>query len=371
MKTTVTVARILTGVLFIFSGLVKAIDPRGLAYKMKEFFEAFSNDGYFPRLMHLLEEHALTFSVIMITLEVVIGVALLLGWQKKLTAWLLLLLMLLFTFLTSYVLFSGKIRACGCFGDCIPITPVQTFTKDIILLILSILLLVKRKYIRPVNKPLILLIYILVATFFTLYLQFYVLRHLPVIDCLPFKKGNNILELRKVPAGAIQAKYDFTFVYEKNGVKKEFTAAALPDSTWTFFERKQVLVSEGKNDVPLINDFSLSDADGNNQTEAVLNNPAAYYLFYLEFPSDHTSKWIEDFRALTRKAAGTKVFIVTSQRKAAEDFVEKNNLRVDAVYSSDATAIKTAARSNPTLYRMKGPVVQKKWGWANLGDVND
>src|SRR5436189_6023394 len=119
----------------------------------------------------------------MITLEVVVGVALLAGWQKKLTAWILVLLMLFFTFLTSYVLFTGKIRACGCFGDCIPLTPVQTFTKDIILLILALFLLIKRNYIRPIAKPLFSFLYILIATLLTLLLQFHVLKHLPVIDC--------------------------------------------------------------------------------------------------------------------------------------------------------------------------------------------
>ena len=129
MKLAVNIARVLVGVLFIFSGLVKAIDPLGLAYKMQEFFEAWHDGGYLPGLMNWLNGHALLFSVIMISLEVILGVALLLGMWKKLTAWLLLLLMLFFTFLTSYVVFSGKIATCGCFGDCILLTPMQTFTK--------------------------------------------------------------------------------------------------------------------------------------------------------------------------------------------------------------------------------------------------
>ena len=142
MKLIVSVARIFTGLLFIFSGLVKGIDPLGLAYKMQEFFEAWASGGFMQSTMAVFGNYALSFSIIIITLEVAVGVALLLGWQKKITTWILVLLMLFFTFLTSYVLFSGKIRACGCFGDCIPLTPVQTFTKDIILLTLSVLLLV-------------------------------------------------------------------------------------------------------------------------------------------------------------------------------------------------------------------------------------
>ena len=131
MKIIVNIARVLVGCLFIFSGLVKAIDPLGLAYKMQEFFEVWAASGYLKGMMDLLYDQALLFSVLMIALEVLLGVALLLGWRLKPVSWLLLALTLFFTFLTSYVLFSGKIRACGCFGDCIPLTPVQTFTKDL------------------------------------------------------------------------------------------------------------------------------------------------------------------------------------------------------------------------------------------------
>ncbi len=136
MKIVVNISRVLVGVLFIFSGLVKAIDPLGLAYKMQEFFEVWAAGGFVPGVMDWLHVHALWFSLLMIALEVVLGIALLLGWRIKTVSYLLLLLMLFFTFLTSYVLFSGKIKACGCFGDCIPLTPIQTFTKDIILSVL-------------------------------------------------------------------------------------------------------------------------------------------------------------------------------------------------------------------------------------------
>ena len=117
MKIIVNIARVLVGCLFIFSGLVKAIDPLGLAYKMQEFFEVWAASGYLKGMMDLLYDQALLFSVLMIALEVLLGVALLLGWRLNPVSWFLLALTLFFTFLTSYVLFSGKIRACGCFGN--------------------------------------------------------------------------------------------------------------------------------------------------------------------------------------------------------------------------------------------------------------
>lgn len=370
MRSIVTIIRIITGALFIFSGLVKAIDPRGLAYKMQEFFEVFAREGYMPSMMDALSNQALSFSIIMITLEVVLGVALLLGWQKKLTTWLLLLLMLLFTFLTSYVLFSGKIEACGCFGDCIPITPVQTFTKDIILLIFVLILLFNLRHIRPLNKPLILSLIVLISLGLTLALQWYVLDHLPSVDCLPFKKGNNVLELRKMPADAVADEYAYSFIYEKNGEKKEFTASALPDSTWVFSERKQSLVKKGKNNVPKINDFKLNTAEGIDSTEAILNDPGTYYIMFLEFPSPNTEHWVDEFKSFAASQQNkSKTYIVTSQRSVAEGLIAKHGIKVDAIFTSDATAIKTAARSNPTLYKFKGPVVEDKWGWASFEDL--
>jgi len=368
MKLTVTIIRILTGALFIFSGLVKAIDPLGLAYKMQEFFEAWANAGIMKGLMSSLNDYAVSFSIIMITLEVAVGLALLLGWKKRLTTWILLLLMLFFTFLTSYVLFSGKIRACGCFGDCIPLTPIQTFTKDIILLLFVIFLLINTKYITPVLKPLANTLAVVFGIALTLFLQIHVLKHLPVKDCLPYKVGNNILELRKMPANAIPDVFDYNFVYEKDGTKKDFTAASLPDSSWKFVERKQVLVKAGKNNIPLINDFSLTDEDGVIVTDSVLNTKGKYYLFFVKELTSDTTGWEKKLFQLNEQAQkeGTKVYIVTAQQQVVYDYMYDHNIITNGVLSSDGTAIKTAARVNPTLFVMEGPVVKNKLSWRDM-----
>jgi uncharacterized membrane protein YphA (DoxX/SURF4 family) len=371
MKIIVTIARILTGLLFIFSGVVKAIDPLGLAYKMQEFFEAWAASGFMKNAMGTLGNYALPFSIIMITLEVAVGVALLLGWQKKISTWVLVLLMLFFTFLTSYVLFSGKIRACGCFGDCIPLTPIQTFTKDIILLILSFLLLIKRRYIFPVAKPILNTIYLLICVIAVLALQAHVLKHLPAKDCLPYKIGNNILELRKMPADAVPDKYDYVFVYEKDGLKKDFPVTALPDSTWKFSERKQKLIEAGKNNVPLINDFSLTSEDGTDATDSILNTTNDYYLLFVKEPPTNVSEWIDQLKNIYFLSEEThqKIYVITAQRDNIKALFLKNKLPVDNIYTCDATAIKTAARTNPALFKMHGPVVENKWSWADFGQV--
>ena len=356
MKQAVNIARVLVGILFIFSGLVKAIDPLGLAYKMQEFYDVWAAEGILQGMMLWLNEQALMFSILMITLEVVLGIALLLGWRTKMVSWLLLLLMLFFTFLTSYVLFSGKIRACGCFGDCIPLTPIQTFTKDIVLLILVLLILVGTKYIKPIFSNGVNVSLFLILLFGVLGLQWYVLQHLPVKDCLPFKIGNNILELRKMPKDAIPDKFDYSFVYKKNGESKEFAVAALPDSTWEFVDRKQILTEKGKNNVPLINDFILKTENENDTTEAILNQQGEYYLVIAKDFNKEKDSWYADFKLFYAKSI-LPVYLVTSDPAAAKNILAIPNL---IILTCDATALKTAARVNPTLFLMKGPVVKNK-----------
>lgn len=368
MRLLVNIARILVGCLFIFSGLVKAIDPLGLAYKMQEFFEVWAGDGFLKGLMDLLHEHALWFSILMITLEVILGVALLLGWRKKMVSWLLLLMILFFTFLTSYVLFSGKIRACGCFGDCIPLTPVQTFTKDIILLILVLLILYGGRHIKPLFSNNINISVFLISLFAVLGLQWYVLKHLPVKDCLPFKTGNNILELRKMPKDAVPDRYDYVFVYKKNGTSKEFKVDNLPDSTWEFAERKQLLIEKGKNNVPLINDFILKTESGNDTTVSILSQAGEYYLLFAKEFDTGKDKWYKGFTEFY-STSKVPVYLVTADPKTAgEIFLRAGNTGI-TIFTCDVTAIKTAARVNPTLYLMNGPVIKNKWSWEDAKNI--
>lgn len=374
MKIIINIARLLVGSLFIFSGLVKAIDPLGLSYKMQEFFEVWSAGGFMKGLMESLTSYSLLFSLVMIALEVILGVALLLGWQKKVTIWLLLLLTLFFTFLTSYVLFSGKIRACGCFGDCIPLTPVQTFSKDLVLLALILIILAGQKHILPLFKKTVNNILILLTIITISLLQWYVLHHLPLVDCLPFKKGSNIAEGRKMPKDAVQDKYDYVFVYEKDGQRKEFkVATGLPDSSWKFADRKQVLVEKGRNNVPLINDLMFKTQNETDTTEAILNQSGEYYLLFMKnVPAikDPAKDWKADIDFILSAAAkGKKVFVITAQPAAAmarfsSAFAGKNIAL--PVFTCDATAIKTAARADQVLYQMNGPVVVNKWSGMDI-----
>jgi uncharacterized membrane protein YphA (DoxX/SURF4 family) len=131
MRIAIRIVQIFVAVLFIVSGLVKANDPIGLSYKMQEFFElwneGFAQGSFIRNILTFFNEQSLALSIIMITLEIVAGVALLLVWKKKFVLWLLLVLIVFFTFLTGYAYLSGKFTNCGCFGDCLPITPFTSF----------------------------------------------------------------------------------------------------------------------------------------------------------------------------------------------------------------------------------------------------
>ncbi|MDQ6761202.1 MAG: DoxX family membrane protein [Bacteroidota bacterium] len=368
MRILVNISRVLVGVLFIFSGLVKANDPLGLSYKMQEFFEVWAQNPGLTSTMNWLHSYALPFSIIMITLEIIVGAGILLGIWKRFFSLLLFLLIIFFSFLTGYAVLSGKIATCGCFGDCIPLTAMQSFIKDLILLVLILVIFFGAKYIIPVLTPVANFLILLISIFIVLGFQWFVMRHLPVVDCLPFKKGNNLLELRKMPANAIPDKKDFKFIYKKNGKEQEFTRKNIPDSTWEFVSREDFIVEKGSNNEPPVKDFYLSTFSGNDSTEAILGSPRHYYLFFIKDLLTGTDYWLNNFNAVYKKAKQNNIplYVVASQPSAARQFFNERNKFDLPILSLDATALKTAARTNPELYLMNGPVVENKWGWADF-----
>jgi hypothetical protein len=237
MQNFIKIVRWSVGLLFIFSGLIKANDPLGLSYKMQEFFEVWG--------MIYFNNYTLALSLVMNTLEIVAGIALLIKFPYKQTLWLLLGLIVFFTFLTGYALFSGKIKTCGCFGDCIPLTPQTSFIKDILLFICIVILIFTQKKVKANIHPALGISVLLLTTFLVGYGQKHVLTHLPIIDCLPYKQGNDIKEKMASPKGAIADSVSIMMEFEKEGKKYFFDANNFPsdfDSTYVYIDRKEVLV---------------------------------------------------------------------------------------------------------------------------------
>ena len=354
MKILLTISRYITGILFIFSGLVKANDPLGLSYKMQEFFEVWN--------LHALNQISLPLSIAMIAFEIIAGVAVIIGWRFNIFSWLLLLLIIFFTFLTGYALLSGNIRECGCFGDCFKLTAQDSFIKDIILTILIVFLFVNRNLISYRLHSRMAAISLIAATFFSFGFQWYVLRHLPLIDCLPYKIGSNIIDKRKIPAGAIADSTTINFVYVKQGKEIEFDADQFPadfsDSLYTFVRRYDKLVRKG-NAEPPIKDFVLINASNTDTTDAILAGPGKLLiLFSREWNADWNNKMTQVNQLAKEKNIG---FIIStaSAEKARE------NVTIP-VLESDLVAIKTAARVDPTLYLLDGATIRGKWAYADI-----
>lgn len=364
MKIAVNIARYLVGILFIFSGLVKANDPAGLGYKMHEFFEAWN--------MEQFNRFALTFSILMIAFEIVAGAALILGWQIKKVMWLLLLLIVFFTFLTGYAWKSGKFKSCGCFGDCIPLKPNQSFYKDLLLLALIIFLFIKHRLIKPLFGNLVSIILLLVVTLFSFLIQKYTLDHLPFRDCLSFKVGNSIIEKRKLTG--VQTRT--TFYYEKEGKEYTYTLPNYPpwlgDSTYIYKRRVDEKISAG-NSGDIILDFSLTSASGKDTTTDILQQPYQYIFYFVtDVPKPGKSaSWDGKFEEMIKAAAAKQipVYVVTNIRNEAEQYFNAQKKWNLPVFFCDIKPIQGAARTRPAVYLMNAGVIKGKWSYKDLGKV--
>lgn len=381
MKTAIRIVQVIVGLLFIVSGLVKANDPIGLSYKMQEFFElwsaGFASGSFVANLLTGLHNASLGLSIAMITLEILAGVALLLGWQKKAVLWLLLVLILFFTFLTGYAYLSGKFTNCGCFGDCLPITPLTSFIKDLALLAMIVFLLTGQRYIQPLMSARAQGLALLATLLLSLGFQWYVLNYLPIADCLPFKRGNHLPAQMKPPPGAVQDSFAIRFLYEKEGKQYEFAPENLPADfdTYKFIDRKQTLVRKGNADAP-IKGFTLTndtkdEMTGNtiNYSDTVLSQPKALLLFALGF---NQPRWIMETRAVVANAirVGIPVYVISSNYLEAEKAFAKANVRAAKFFNTDFTVVRTVARTNPTILLLKKGTVEKKWGRNGLAEAS-
>lgn len=358
MKIAVNIARVVVGLLFIFSGLVKANDPMGLSYKMQEFFEVWG--------VHKLDSLTLPMSVLMNAFEIIAGFALLLGWRIRLFSWLLLLLILFFTFLTGYTYITGNPKNCGCFGDCLLISSKTSFLKDVALTILIGFIMWQQKHIKPLLKEKWQLVCMSVVTLFCFLFQWYTLKYLPVVDCLPFKKGNNIAEQMKMPKNAIPDSTVITFIYKKDGKEVEFTADKFPADfnadTYTFVSRYDKVLRKGKNNQPPIKGFVLSGDSNEDSTSYVLEQPYAVLLFIENFKKAGKS-WKERFGNIykTAKAKNIPVFMVTAEPSEAPAAAAGTAFADVRIFKCDYKVIETAARAPACVLIIEKATILGKW----------
>jgi uncharacterized membrane protein YphA (DoxX/SURF4 family) len=356
MKILRTTGRIILGCVFIFSGTVKVIDPLGSAYKFHDYFQAF-NIGFFDSL-------ALPLAILLCTAEFISGFSVLSGLRLKTGMLGMLILMAIFTPVTFILALSNPVSDCGCFGDAIHLTNWQTFGKNLVLCFLLIILYTGKNQVKALfAKSTEWIIIISVIVLFVVF-SLINLRYLPVIDFLPYKKGVKIADKMVIPDGVPADEYRTTFIYEKNGIKKDFDLSNYPanDSTWRFVDQKSVLIKKGY--TPPIHDFIITSSNGEDLTQKILS-AGGYSILMIskklaESGKDHLTNGFNLGNYCM--ANGIDFYILTS---SGTD--EVNNYTNGLTFcSTDETTLKTMIRSNPGYILLRDGIILGKWSWANV-----
>lgn len=359
-------SRFFVGILFIISGLIKLNDPIGFSIKLEEYFVLFG--------MEWLSSSALAFSVIICAVEVVLGIALLLGIMQKQLSWVLLLMILFFTWLTGYSAVTGKVTDCGCFGDAIKLTPWQSFSKDVVLLVFILVIFIARNKITSSLSTSKQLIAVLAAYVISMVAGIYSVMYLPTVDFLPYKVGNNIPELMKIPEGAPLDSVETKMIYAKDGKEQAFTLKDYPwqDSTWKWVRTENILIKEGFR--PKIKDLRIADADGNDYSEDIIKHPD-YAIWVVSYDLEHTNKSaFEKIRALAdafeKEYKIRTIGLTSSNDLLTETFRHDYNLPF-TYYYCDATTLKTMVRANPGILLVKNGIIEGKWSHNGLPSIDE
>jgi uncharacterized membrane protein YphA (DoxX/SURF4 family) len=358
----VNLCRFILAAVFIYSGFVKAVDPMGTQYKIEDYLTAFGIT-WMPALIPLC------LSLFQAALELLLGVFLLLGIRRRLSSLLTLILYLFFTPLTLYLAIANPVSDCGCFGDALVLTNWQTFTKNIILLLMAVSLqrkpLLMPRFISKHNQWIITLFTVIFIMFFSSYN----LYHLPLFDFRPYHIGADIPKGMTIPEGAKQPKFETTFILQKNGVKKEFTLDNYPDSTWTFVDSKSVQTEAGY--VPPIHDLSLTDvATGEDLTDSVLTYKGYVFLLVAPWLERADQSHIDLINELNDYCVihGYPFYCLTSSTDKSIAGWKDATAAEYRFVNVDGTTLKTIIRSNPGLVLLKNGVVINKWGDNDFPD---
>ncbi|WP_226163283.1 BT_3928 family protein [Hymenobacter terricola] len=361
LRTITRVCWFLLGALFIFSGLIKLNDPVGTAFKLEEYFEVFavsvpSLDGFFLWFKGLSR----ALSIILSSLEVILGTALLLRWHLRVILWALLTLLVFFAFLTFYSAAFNKVTDCGCFGDFIKLTPWTSFFKDLFLLLLWAEVFFNQRFLRRAFvKGTLGVMVMTFASAIAIGIGVRALGHLPYFDFLPYKVGNNIGQLMK-PAEAARYRYTMT----RNGETKQFDQYPT-DTTWKY-QAMEALNSKASS--PVITDFEVTDVDGKSYTQELLKGSKLVLIV------QNTNKTDRDrflainalMEAAGKSRRGITPLTITSTSAAKFDSFRHDVNLAGAYYFADATVLKSMIRSNPGLMVLNNGVVKAKYHYHDI-----
>lgn len=363
MNYLVNISRILVGLLFIFSGLIKINDPVGFSFKLEEYFgpTVFNIDFLLP--------YVLPLAIFIVVLEVLLGVFLLIGLKKEFTIYSLFAMIVFFTFLTWYSAYFNKVTDCGCFGDAIKLTPWESFTKDVILLVLIVIIMIGLKYIKPLFNNKLLYIFPSISLILCILIVNQVLSHLPLIDFRPYKVGANIIDNMVIPEDSKKAVFRYDWLFNINGEKKVIsTSGNFPDSEGTFVSVDTELIEEGYE--PPILDFSMELGDIDYTDVLMKEQKLIIFVFYNISKTNNDAivglketvelAVINDYKVIGLTASG---------EIDVNSFESENDIDID-FYFCDETALKTIVRSNPAAIKLHEGTIIQKTHWNDFQALN-
>lgn len=364
--TVVNVCRFVLAATFIFSGYVKAIDPLGTLYKLKDYAAAMSLNGLLPDWV------LVGVAIALGALEFALGVFILFAVRRHVVSRIMLAFMTAMTVLTLWIFVADPVKDCGCFGDALKLTNGETLLKNIVLIACAALVAWRpvdmARFISRSNQWIVryyTVAYIIITSVYCLYT-------LPIFDFRPYHVGMNIKQGMEIPEGAEQPEFESTFLLRKNGETREFTLDNYPDSTWEYVDTRTVQTKKGYE--PPIHDFALTSCDtGEDITEQVLTKKG--YTFLLVSPrlavADDSNFGDIDQIYEYAEENGADFYCVTA---SANDEIERWRDLTGAEYqfcNADETTLKTMIRSNPGLMLLKDGTIIDKWSHNALPQTDD
>jgi uncharacterized membrane protein YphA (DoxX/SURF4 family) len=361
-------SRILLGVVFLFSGFVKVVDPLGSAYKFSDYFHAFR--------VGFLDGLSLPMGILLPTFEITVGLMLLLGYRQRIVAWILIMFMGFFTVLTLILGIFNPVEDCGCFGDALVLTNWETFFKNLVLMVFVILLFLHRNRVEETGNATA--EWITGGVMFALAICFSVwnYRHLPLLDFRPYDVGTVIREEMQVPEGAPTDEYKTTLTYREKatGETHRFSIEDYPRDTtvWEFVSSESKLISRGYE--PPIHDFAIMDAYGSDLADEILS-ARGYSLLMISYDlsgaADEGLLKADDWSRLEMLADDFTLYAVTASPSEEVEQISASFGLEYGFYAADEIMLKTVVRSNPGFVLIKNGTIVGKWGYRDFPAVSD
>ena len=353
------VCRWVLALVLAVSGFVKAVDPVGSMYKLREYAEAFSLEGF-------SDEWLLLGAVVQAALEFLLGVFMFMGVYRRFVASVVPLMMLFFTALTLVIYLDGSVEDCGCFGEAVTLTNGETFAKNLFLLFLSLVVFLgRRRFAFNVSSKCRWMVTIF-AIFYIALVEIMSLSHLPVIDFGTYRVG---ADLRALAIGT-PGEYGIVDIYECAGDTIELPEGEEPDTLWTFVGSGSRLIKEGVQ--PVIDEFSLLDWENDYDAASEILEDSGYVCIVaiesVEKASVSRVDKINDMYDYCMEQ-GVPFYVTTSSNDDGIALWRKRTGAEYPLYWTAEPVLQMMIRANPGMMLLKDGVIAGKWNVKDLPPV--